>query len=402
MATTTTTTAPTGWAADAAFSNWQRAQGISSQPYQPYTGNMLAGWSPGQEMGYNAILNGAGVGMPAQQQAQGAALNAAQWGPQQVQGGGYQATLGVPTNTQAASAGPAAQGTAQNFTDANLGAYMNPYTGQVIDRTLQTLGRQNDILQNTANAKASAAGAFGGSRQAIMNSENNRNFLDTAATTTANLNNQNFAQAQSAIAADQNRQAQMSQYNTGAQNQMAQYNAGNAQTAYNQTADAHTRASLEQARAVNQASEYGLDQSLRGQMANQQAGQNAINSQISAANALNGMGLDEQKRAQLAAQAQWTMGNAGQQQEQSYLDNAYNQWVAQQNYPMNQLGVLQQGLNGYSSGTTQTSPYYSNTGANVLAGALGAGALGAGILQNGSAIVSGAKDLWGGVSSLWA
>ena len=434
MATTTTTTTPTGWAADAAFSNWQRAQQIAAQPYRPYAGNMLAGWNQGQQQGYNSALNNAGVGLPALGQAQQFATQAGAFQPSQVQGGGYQAALPSVMNTAAYSAGPAQQmGAAQmdrgdvrnvqagQFPGANLDQYMNPYTGQVIDRTLQTLGRQNDVLQNTANARASAAGAFGGSRQAIMNAENNRNFMDTAANTTANLNNQNFAQAQAAIAADQNRALQAGQLNQAADmtvgqanlanrqqaglqnmlqgNEMARYNTTNAQQAENTTIAAHNATRLAQANALNQAGQFNAEQGWRAQLANQQAGLTASQNQIQAANALNGMGMDAQKYNLNNANAQFAMGQARTAYDQSALDQQYQQWLQAQNYPMTQLGILQSGLNGYSSGTTQTQPYYSNTGANILAGTLGAGALGAGILANGSDIASGASSLWNGLKS---
>jgi hypothetical protein len=591
MATTTTTTTPTGWAADAAFTNWQKAQQIAAQPYNPYQGNMLAPWTAGQQLGYNGIVNGAGVGMQAQQQAQGAALNAANWGPQQVAAQGYNPAMQGAVNTAAATAGPAAQTTpaqmqaanagpaamqqvynteaftagpasqmgaasmnaasmnaasagpaqqmqaaqmgrgdvrnvaAGDFTQANLGAYMNPYIGSVVNSTLGQLGRQNDILQSQSNAKAAASGAFGGGRQAVMNAENNRAFLDTAASTTANLYNQGFNTAQSAISNDQNRalsaaqsnqgqdfavgnlntsnrqnsnlqnmlagnnmaqfnagnqqaanqfnagnqqaanaanagyaqdaasrnmaatnaraeyntnnyqnaanttiaahnaalanQAaatnQMSQYNAGLQqaanaanagyaqgaglanqnaiNNMAALNSGYQQTSLSQTAAANNAALANQAAAQNAAGQFNSDINLRSQLANQSAAQNAINSQITAANALNGMGLDEQTRAMRAAQAQMAAGQSLQTQDQAAIDQQYQQWLQQQNYPASQLGILQQGLNGYNSGSAQTSPYYSNTGANILAGGLGIGALGAGILQNGSSIASGASSL---------
>jgi hypothetical protein len=452
MALSTTTTTPTGWGADAAFGNYQKAQQIAAQPYAPYGGNMLAGWNQGQQDGYNAVLNGSGVGMPAMQQAQGAALNAAQQGPQQVQGTGYNPAMRGVMNTAAMSAGnpwlhSANTGNAQQmgrgdirnvqagqFPGADLSQYMNPFTGAVIDTTMQQLGRQNDILQNQTNARASAAGAFGGSRQAIGNAENNRSFMDTAGRTIAGLNNQNFAQAQAAIQADQNRAIQADQMNqnqdwnvgqanlanrqgmelqnlanhqaTGmanmlAGNQMSQFNANLRQGAENTTSAAHNQALADQAAAQNRAGEFNSDLNLRGQLANQSAAQDARNSQIQAASALSNMGLDEQTRALQAANAQFQMGQQRTAFDQSVYDNAYNQWAQGQNYPMTQLGILQQGLNGYNSGSTQTTPYYSNTGAQIAAGALGAGALGAGILQNGSSIVAGGKDLWNGLKGLF-
>jgi hypothetical protein len=181
-------------------------------------------------------------------------------------------------------------------------------------------------------------------------------------------------------------------------NNMSQYNAGLQQTANSQTAAAHNTASAGQAAAVNEAGQFNAKNNLAAQMANQTAGQNAAQSQIQAANALNGMGLDAQKYALNNSAAQMGAGTALTAQQQLGLDQQYNQWAQQQNYPMTQLGILQQGLNGYNSGQTQTSPYYSNTGAQIAAGALGAGALGVGALRNGSDIVSGGNALYNWLS----
>jgi len=55
--------------------------------------------------------------------------------------------------------------------------YMNPYLQSVLDPQLAELRRQNDITNMATNAKLTGSGAFGGSRQAIMNAENNRNLM---------------------------------------------------------------------------------------------------------------------------------------------------------------------------------------------------------------------------------
>jgi hypothetical protein len=54
---------------------------------------------------------------------------------------------------------------------------MNPYLQNVLDPQLAELRRQNDITQMKTNAGLTGQGAFGGGRQAIMNSENNRNLM---------------------------------------------------------------------------------------------------------------------------------------------------------------------------------------------------------------------------------
>lgn len=50
----------------------------------------------------------------------------------------------------------------------NVGAYMNPYINQVINRGQSDIERQRQMASNTLGAEAAAAGAFGGSRQAVQ------------------------------------------------------------------------------------------------------------------------------------------------------------------------------------------------------------------------------------------
>ena len=71
----------------------------------------------------------------------------------QAAAGALQGALG---GTQAAMTGP-----------LQVGAFMNPYTQQVIDRTQQDIARQQEMAMNQLGAQATAARAFGGSRQGV-------------------------------------------------------------------------------------------------------------------------------------------------------------------------------------------------------------------------------------------
>lgn len=55
--------------------------------------------------------------------------------------------------------------------------YMNPYLQQALDPQLRELQRQSDIARVADAGRLTQAGAFGGSRQAIMESEGRRNLL---------------------------------------------------------------------------------------------------------------------------------------------------------------------------------------------------------------------------------
>lgn len=79
---------------------------------------------------------------------------------------------------------------------ARTAANMNPFQGQVTNRTMQDMERQRQMATNTLGAQAQAAGAFGGSRhgvaEALTNEAYGRQFGDMA----ANMNMRNFGNAQ--------------------------------------------------------------------------------------------------------------------------------------------------------------------------------------------------------------
>lgn len=75
----------------------------------------------------------------------------------------------------------------QSFLNANIGAYMNPYMEQVAGNVLSDLDRQRLMQQEQNAAAAVKAGAFGGSRQGVLEAETNRAAQETAAKTLTDL-----------------------------------------------------------------------------------------------------------------------------------------------------------------------------------------------------------------------
>jgi hypothetical protein len=65
-----------------------------------------------------------------------------------------------------------------SFDATQANQYMNPYIKASLDPQLTELKRQSDIARLDDAARLTKAGAFGGSRQAIMESEGRRNLLD--------------------------------------------------------------------------------------------------------------------------------------------------------------------------------------------------------------------------------
>jgi hypothetical protein len=64
------------------------------------------------------------------------------------------------------------------FTSDVAQQYMNPYLQASLDPQLKELKRQSDIARLSDARRLTRAGAYGGSRQAIMESEGRRNLLD--------------------------------------------------------------------------------------------------------------------------------------------------------------------------------------------------------------------------------
>jgi hypothetical protein len=124
------------WAQPYAKESLAKASALADAPYQTYSGERIAQFSP------------------LQQQAFGRAEG------QQVAG---QIGFGTGLAGLAGTSSFGDQGTAASF--------MSPYMQQVVDQQMSSAQRQADIAGTQRGAQAVRAGAFGGSRQAIENAE---------------------------------------------------------------------------------------------------------------------------------------------------------------------------------------------------------------------------------------
>ena len=110
-------------------------------------------------------------------------------------------------------------GSTGEFDPAAAERFMNPFEQQVVDQTLADIARQGEIQRQQQRAQAVAAGAFGGARSGIMESELGRNILEQQAKAAAQLRRAGFEsasqRAQQAFEEQQRRQQQASQL-TGA------------------------------------------------------------------------------------------------------------------------------------------------------------------------------------------
>jgi hypothetical protein len=94
-------------------------------------------------------------------------------------------------------AGTAAQGAINTFGNvptvaAGMATYQNPFTQQVTDRAIADVGRTTAMQQEANKAAAARAGAFGGSRQGLVEAETNAASQRAIGDLSANLGMQGF------------------------------------------------------------------------------------------------------------------------------------------------------------------------------------------------------------------
>lgn len=82
---------------------------------------------------------------------------------------------------------------------SDINSYINPYTQQVAGIAADELRRQHGVQTQSDRAQAVASGAFGGSRQGVVQAERERNLGQNIANVYATANNQAFTQGLDAI-----------------------------------------------------------------------------------------------------------------------------------------------------------------------------------------------------------
>jgi hypothetical protein len=337
------------WTGDYVPNMLAKTEALTNTPYQAYTGTLTAGASGLQ----NAAFTGAGnlttpssIGTAAKNaNALGDAVSQYSYKPtsftnQYSAPDKYQAgTFGNQFTAPAASAATnftnqyQAPKAYQNttFTSGTFGndqaqQYMNPYLQQSLNPQLAEARRQADITAQQNNAAMTKAGAFGGGRQAILTSENQRNL----GTNMANITGQG--------------------YNTAFTNAMGQYNADQARDMQAQQASEQSRqfGATQSMTAADMQAKYGLSAQQAQEAARQfNQGQSMTGAQSSAQYGLAGLQAAEQAKQFGANQNMTSAQNAAQ----------YGQSAANATEASNQF-ANSQGL----AGLTLANTAYTNAG----------------------------------------
>ena len=284
---------------------------------------------------------------------------------------------------------------AGSFLNQNIQQYMNPYTQAVTNQSLADLERSRQLQQQQTAAQATAAKAFGGSRQGVAEAETNRAFGENAARLVAQQNAAGYEAAQRASEADLARQMQAQQLNQaqdlattqqslqlagqfGLANQQAALEAARANQATGLTASQANQDAMLKAALSNQGYDFNVGQLntqnqqqtnlanqaaknqvalanaqnfLQANLANQGAGLTANQQKIASANQMANTGTAFTSSGIAANQALAEQGALRQGFSQAQLD-------AIRNLPLEQQQILNQALGinvGGGSGTQSTS-----------------------------------------------
>jgi hypothetical protein len=264
---------------------------------------------------------------PQTQQAWNLAANSGNVGQdaQNAAQAGYLNTIGqTPSQVSSTAVTP------NTLSGANLQSYMNPYTQNVINSTLPIMQQNLGLSQDQNQDAAASANAYGGSRQAVQQGVTQAQGAMNMAQMAAQLNQANYAQAQQGAQFDINNNLQGQEFSAGQNLQSQQLNQA---------------AGLQQEGLVNQAS-AGL-----GTLGTQQMQNNVANYGM-----LTSAGGFEQQQAQNEINAQMA------------------QFQQANQYPQQQLGIMESalGMTPYDTGTSGSSASTSTTTqSNPMAAALG-------------------------------
>lgn len=399
---------------------------INQNPYQPYQGQQVAGFSPLQAQAMQNISNqqvapqiadASNLSMAAGQggidafntagqlqnqatsygaQGQQSGLQGQQLG---IQGGGQYGgmgagygALGAGTGQQAAGLAGANIGTGmagmqsgmsygQNAQNPNaVQSYMNPYLASTLQPAEQLLNQQYGMQGAAEQGAATSSGAFGGSREALMQG----------------LNQQNQNLASNQLVSNAYNQA----YNTANQNmqQAAQLGMQGAQTGIQglQGANSAYNTGIQGANTGIQGANTGL-QGVNTQLAGTSQGMQGAQTGISGVNAatsagqygLQGLGVTNQAAANLGAlgqtqfdqqqginQSQMQAGAQQQALQQQGLNTAYNQYQQQLQYPYQQLSFMQGLYQGLPMSQSASTMYQAQPPASQQLMGMGLGAAG--------------------------
>ena len=231
-----------------------------------------------------------------------------------------------------------------SFTQPGLaGLYMSPYAQNVIDIQQREAQRQADIAKTQQQAQAVGRGAYGGSRQAILEAEAARNLAQQKADIQQKGQQAAYEQAQNLYGTEAARALQAQQ-------------------------------------AMEQSRQYGAGLTMQG-----------LQNQLQAAGQLGTLGQEQMSQQQAIINAMQNVGQQQQAMNQALLSQQYQDYLTAKQYPYQQLSFLKEMIAGVPQNTTQSVYQAPPSTAAMMASAVP-------ILYGANKLFSGAKD--GGLMGL--
>jgi hypothetical protein len=329
---------------------------INANPYQPYGGQQVAAFSPLQAQAMGNISNqqiapqladASNLAYTSGQQGLEAFNRSGQLQNQALGYGAQGANLGVLGGGlyggQAAQAGSNYAGMATN--PNAVSSYMSPYMQNAVDVQKNEAIRDYQKTMPALNAQAVKSGAFGGSRQAIVDAEAQRNVNTQLANIQATGSQQAYDKAMQSMQFGSNLGLQGLQ--TGLQGVNTQL--------------AGTGQGMQGVQGAVGAGQYGLAGS---GLANQSAG---TLGQLGQTQFAQQMGINE---------AQMRAGAMQQAQEQKGLDIQQQQYADSLNYPYKQLGFMSDLYRGLPLSQSSQAMYQNPS---MISQAAGLGTAGMGL-----------------------
>jgi hypothetical protein len=186
------------------------------------------------------------------------------------------------------------KGTGERFSPTQIQPFMSPYEDAVVQQTLADIRREGDIREQGLQAQAAAAGAFGGSRQAVAEQELARNVAQEQARAAAQLRSAGYTQAaqqaqQAFEQAKQREQAGAGLY--GQLGSQAAQTVGQLGTQYGQLEQANVGQMADIAQRYSQLGAQGAQLGLTGAQAGAALGMQQAGMEADVGQALGQLGL---------------------------------------------------------------------------------------------------------------
>lgn len=328
--------------------------------YQPYTGQMVAGFNPNQVQAQDQgrALAGSNVGGGLLDQAATAAGGAASYQPQSILGGSYSAANSGSTGINRNDVRDV------NYSDiggSDIARFMNPYEDTVVQNSLSDIDRQRARAQADNSATATKLNAYRGTGLFNARDRTDETYARQSGDTAGQLRYQGFNTALGGAQTDAARRAQIEGTNQGAD-----------LSVQGQNAAIRAQQAQDQAARTDAAKQFGLNQSFGAASANQGAAERGAGINLSGAGALGSIAGQQRSNAYQDVGLLGSIGDAIQSNDQAKLDALYGEYTKQYGGSLDKQGLINAALGLIpKTGTTTASGVQSGKSSGMSAGVSG-------------------------------